>query len=760
MPRISQGNELKSQARAQHQTLAAATKHGLVVLFLFSLAVIILLSFSGRAGLVGQWISLGLRLALGWGGYVVPGLLLGVGYALLAPGRMFRAVQLSGLGIVSLGLAGLLHSVLPPAAWWQAVEAGRGGGYLGYISLFPLSQVFGFWGAIVLLCALTVAGILVMFQTSLDVLVGHLRRVWEFVLSLRVGRNASLQPATQATAALTPEPKMAVLTKVFKSRVVEPKVKPVQPPLLEIKSAPRAPRVQLPIDLLEERTGKPTSGDIEANQEKIQRTLENFGIQVEMGGVNVGPTVTQYTLKPAEGVKLASITALANDLALALAAHPIRIEAPIPGQSLVGIEVPNQAVAAVGLREVLQSEAFKKRSSNLAAGLGKDVAGKPWVADIERMPHLLIAGATGSGKSVCINCIIVSLLYSNSPDELKFIIIDPKRVELASYNGIPHLLTPVITEVNKTINALKWVVGEMDRRYHVLSGAAKRNLRSFNESVTEAERLPYLVVVVDELADLMAVAAAEVETAIIRLAQMARAVGIHLVVATQRPSVDVITGLIKANITSRIAFAVASGTDSRTILDMSGAEKLLGRGDCLFVSAELSKPKRLQGALITDAEIERVTAALKATAQPSYNPEVVVKTSASTNGMVGDENAQDDLLGEAKVVVVRAGKASASLLQRRLRVGYARAARLLDLLEEQGVIGPADGAKPRDVLVSGRDIENDLTNMPGALDSEGGNLGEDEVTDQSAEELDAETQAEAGEEMTDKSEDSEEERLT
>jgi S-DNA-T family DNA segregation ATPase FtsK/SpoIIIE len=510
--------------------------------------------------------------------------------------------------------------------------------------------------------------------------------------------------------------KPSVFTKVFQSRVVTMSdahtgSKPEQPPLLELKPQRRRMVQELSLDLLEDRVGKPTSGDIQANQEKIQKTLQNFGIDVEMGTVNVGPTVTQYTLAPAEGVKLASITALSNDLALALAAHPIRIEAPIPGKSLVGIEVPNQAVATVGLKEILSSEAFKKRASNLTISVGKDVAGGAFVADIDRMPHLLIAGSTGSGKSVCINTIIVSLLYTNSPDDLKLILVDPKRVELTPYNDIPHLLTPVITDTTNTINALKWVVAEMDRRYLVLNQAAKRNLASYNQSAED--KLPYLLVVIDELADLMAVAAADVETAIIRLAQMARAVGIHLVVATQRPSVDVITGLIKANITSRIAFAVASGTDSRTILDTSGAEKLLGRGDCLFVSAELSKPKRLQGAFISDAEIERVTAALKQEAQPDYNPEVVVKRGGSS--VVGGSSADDsddELLGEAKAEVVRAGKASASLLQRRLRVGYARAARLLDLLEERGIIGPGDGAKPRDVLVSRRDIEQDFASMP------------------------------------------------
>ncbi len=689
--------------------LSSATKHGLVVVFLFAITIIITLSFFNLAGVVGESIKYSLKILLGWGAYGVPLLLLGVAYSLLPGERTWHWLHGLGLLLMVIGITGLFHSTLPVADRLIAAHKGSGGGYLGWASLTPLARFLGFWGAIVFLLALVLAGILLLFETSLQSLYERLRKIAQgFRGRAKLPQvNFPEIPKSQSSSVVE-ETSLSSFKKVFQSRSLAEKG-PVQPPLLEIRSTKsRAPKLSL--DLLEDRVGKPTSGDIEANMEKIRKTLQNFGIEVEMGTVNVGPTVTQYTLAPAEGVKLSQITALANDLALALAAHPIRIEAPIPGKSLVGIEVPNQVVATVGLKEILQSEVFKKRASNLTVAIGKDVAGSAFVADIDRMPHLLIAGATGSGKSVCINSIIVSLLYTNSPDDLKFIIIDPKRVELASYNDIPHLLTPVVTDVNKTINALKWVVAEMDRRYQILSVSGKRNLYSHNQEAEE--RIPYLLVVIDELADLMAVAAADVETAIIRLAQMARAVGIHLIVATQRPSVDVITGLIKANITSRIAFAVASGTDSRTILDTSGAEKLLGRGDCLFVSAELSKPKRLQAAFIGDAEIERVTATLKETDQPDYNPEVVSKTQFSNGVASAGSSGDDELLSEAKLVVVRAGKASASLLQRRLRVGYARAARLLDLLEEQGIIGPGDGAKPRNVLVNRNDIEQDFTTMP------------------------------------------------
>lgn len=455
-----------------------------------------------------------------------------------------------------------------------------------------------------------------------------------------------------------------------------------------------AQRIDLPLDLLAANHSKPNSGDIKANKLTIQKTLENFAIPVEMGEVKVGPTVTQYTLKPADGVKLAQITGLHNDLALALAAHPIRIEAPIPGQSLVGIEIPNQQVAVVRQREILESEEFKRRKTNLTIALGKDVAGNIWLADLGKMPHLLVAGATGSGKTVMLNSIIVNLLYQNSPDDLKFILIDPKRVELHLYNDLPHLLTPVITEVSKTINALKWALSEMERRFDVLAENRKRDIESYNREM--GEKMPYIIVIIDELADLMVTAPQEIETCIIRLAQMARATGIHLVLATQRPSVDIITGLIKANITARIAFSVASMTDSRTILDFSGAEKLLGRGDMLFISSELSKPKRLQGAYVSDQEIKKIVEYLRNIREPSYQEEILTKQYESED--MGDL-ARDELLPQAKEVVLQANRASASLLQRRLRVGYARAARLLDLLEQQGMIGPADGAKPREVLI-------------------------------------------------------------
>ena len=463
------------------------------------------------------------------------------------------------------------------------------------------------------------------------------------------------------------------------------------------------------MDLLDGASSEPTSGDIKANSNIIKRTLQNFGIEVEMGEVNVGPTVTQYTIKPSVGIKLSRIVALQNDLALALAARSLRIEAPIPGRSWAGIEIPNQTAAMVGLKSILNTDTFRQRKSNMNIILGRNVAGNPILADITKMPHLLIAGSTGSGKTVCVNALITSLLYQNSPSELKFIMVDPKRVELTSYNNIPHLLTPVITDPDKAINSLKWSITEMEDRYELLSQLGARNIESYNKSVRtkykNREPLPYIIIIIDELADLMATHGREMEAVVVRLAQMARAVGIHLALSTQRPSVEVITGLIKANITTRIAFQVASQIDSRTIIDMGGAEKLLGNGDMLYLSGDSNRPVRIQGVFVSEKEVKKVTTFIKSQkVEESENDQEIAdknKTGEITDFSKKEENViDDDLYEDAVEVVENAGKASASLLQRRLRIGYARAARLLDIMEEQGVVGPADGAKPRKVLSS------------------------------------------------------------
>lgn len=490
-----------------------------------------------------------------------------------------------------------------------------------------------------------------------------------------------------------------------------------------------------PLNLLEGDKGKPGVGDIKANANIIKRTLQNFGIDVEMDEVSIGPSVTRYALKPAEGVKLSKILGLQNNLSLALAAHPIRIEAPIPGKSLVGIEIPNSVKTTVGLGSLLSQEEYQKSDKPLLVALGKGISGKSYFDNLAKMPHLLVAGATGSGKSVTIHAIITSLLFRNSSENLRFIMIDPKRVELTQYNKIPHLLTPVITDAKKAILSLKWAAKEMDRRYNILEKNSVRDISSYHKNILgpEIEKrkkamaeslrksdieesgkednidpMPYIVIIIDELADIMQTYPRELEAGIVRLAQMSRAVGIHLIISTQRPSVNVITGLIKANIPSRVALQVASQIDSRTILDMRGAEELLGAGDMLYLSGEMSTPRRIQSAFITENETKKVVQyivdnmdalpqeiTLTGEAVTSGAPDPVFSSSFSDSS---DGEDDDDLYEEAKQTVIEAGKASTSYIQRKLRVGYARAARLMDILEDRGVIGPSDGAKPREVL--------------------------------------------------------------
>jgi len=462
-----------------------------------------------------------------------------------------------------------------------------------------------------------------------------------------------------------------------------------------------------PFNILEQKQDKADAGNVNANAQAIKDTFANFSIDVEMEGANVGPRVTQYTMKPPVGVKLTKITALENNLALDLAAHSIRMEAPIPGKRAVGIEVPNIKPAIVRLSSLLQSSQWRDLKSPLGFAIGRDIAGTPVVGNLAKMPHLLVAGQTGSGKSVMINDIITSLLYRNSPADLKLILVDPKQVEMAPYQDIPHLLTPVINEPEKCISALKWAVAEMERRLKTMAEVGKRNIEEYNNFKKE-EGMPYIVIVIDELADLMMMAARDVEALVVRIAQKARAAGIHLILATQRPSVDVITGLIKANVPARIAFTTASGVDSKTIIDGVGAEKLLGQGDMLFLTSDMPKPKRVQAAFISDDETQKVTDFIRAQQEPNYNDEVVSQPVqlGGKGGVVADfgsADADEDMLRDAVRVVIEGRKASTSLLQRRLRIGYGRAARLIETMEEQGIIAAADGNRPREVLVSSLD---------------------------------------------------------
>ena len=713
MSRSPKSRNSTQSKRAPSPELDPETKRGITAVVLFALAALLFLSFFQVAGTLGSIIDRSLAVVFGLDRPLLAVILMLVGATTMYPERGRLSVwNHLGIFFFFLSFNGLLNLSLVNRVTPVVTDTALAGGLIGQILSLFAPHFIGYWGAAVTSSALLVVSVMLAFNTSLRALFGvHEHMTGWLGERLHLGRReVHVIPDTEETD----EDEWTDDSSEENVDIEIPEPEPTKPaakspftakPLIEAERAQperaltskKIRKVAIPIDLLDYRPNNANSGDVPRNIEIIYRTFEQFGIPVEMGDTATGPTVTQYTLRPAQGVKLARIVALQNDLALALAAHPLRIEAPIPGKSLVGIEVPNQSIATVSLRELVESKPFLKRTSNLTIPLGKDVSGATWVAPLDKMPHMLVAGATGSGKSVCLNTIIVSLLYENGPDELKFIMVDPKRVELNIYEGIPHLLIPPIIKADDTVNALKWTVREMERRLDVLSKFGARDIGSYNERAEE--KMPRIVVIIDELADLMTVSGREVEGAIVRIAQMARAVGIHLVVATQRPSVDVITGLIKANIPTRIAFAVASQMDSRTILDCAGADKLLGRGDMLYSSAELSKPKRLQGAYLSETEIGRVVDFLKKLGAPDYNYAI---TESARSGTILDQQGDDDepLLEEAIEAMIQAGRASTSLLQRRLKIGYGRAARIMDLLEEKGIIGPGEGAKPREVLIT------------------------------------------------------------
>ncbi len=696
--------------------LSRETKRGIAVVIFAVLTGVTILALVGIAGSFGDFLQSILARLFGVLSYLTPILFLLIAVLLFKQnlkqeGEHFYFRTYLGSFLLTGSIGGLIHifAVGDGGTAFELASQGRAGGFLGALFAGPANSLLGFWAGSLVLVALAVIGVLVTFNVPLGSFLPKKEEGNEPDPSKKPTASSEVKINAMSSEGFVQE-KMVEKNKKLPEQLPEEQKQDTTPIKVAQQDVEKSMMESIvledrkdwklpPFDLLDDNKTEVDSGDIESNVSIIQKTLADFGIDVEMGEVNVGPTVTQYTLRPNTGVKLSQIAGLQNDLALSLAAHSLRMELPIPGKALVGIEVPNKTSQIVRLREVMQTTDFINHKSKLALALGRDVAGKPMITDLAKMPHMLIAGATGTGKSVAINSLFISLLYRNTPQDVKFIVIDPKRVELSMYNGIPHLLTPAITDHDKAVNALKWAVAEMDRRYRLLSEVHKRNIAEYNES-TEL-KLPYIVILIDELADLMSVAQADVEAAIVRLAQMARAVGIHLVLATQRPSVEIITGLIKANITSRIAFAVASQIDSRTILDSSGAEKLLGNGDMLFVSAEFTKPRRIQGAFIGEKEVKRVVDFFKQqTGAVIYNEEIIEKPKRS-GGVPGMPDSggsdEDDLFEEAKDEVMRAGKASASLLQRRLRVGYARAARLLDILEDRGIIGPGDGAKPREV---------------------------------------------------------------
>ncbi len=736
MPKKSREKDTEAPVRKRLKEETLRTVWGVIF---FVLAIFLLLASIGypehdKAGLVGFYAYQGLTWLFGIGYFLLPLLLVILGVTSLNILRRGFAVSkaIGSFLFFTSGLA-LIH-----------MFAQSRGGIVGSLISNPLIKLFDRTASGIILSALVLISLLIIFDTHITLerikaLFGKREQDGEEEseedkISRRRRLAADMDDDEVEEKILPSEESPALAAEAKK---MEEKPLKIRKPDdnketdgMAIQLSPYSGKeyVPPPMSLLERDKGKPGVGDIKANANIIKRTLMNFGIDVEMDEISIGPSVTRYALKPAEGVKLSRIVGLQNDLALALAAHPLRIEAPIPGKSLVGIEIPNMVKTTVGLGSLLSSEEYQSSEKPLLAALGRGISGKSHFSNVAKMPHLLIAGTTGSGKSVTIHALIVSLLYRNSPENMKFIMIDPKRVELTLYNKIPHLLTPVITEAKKAILALKWAAKEMDRRYDILEGESVRDIESYHKTVLAPavkkvqdnggkieegaklpETMPYIVVIIDELADIMSTYPRELEAAIVRLAQMSRAVGIHLILSTQRPSVNVITGLIKANIPSRLALQVSSQIDSRTILDMGGAEKLLGAGDMLFLSGDMAQPQRIQSAYITETETKNVVKYLfeqykdevpgevnMASAEHERNP--IFEGSISSSA---DDAEEDDMYEDARAAVLEAGKASTSYLQRKLRIGYGRAARLIDILEERGVVGPGDGAKPREVIGGG-----------------------------------------------------------
>ncbi|MFH1442111.1 MAG: DNA translocase FtsK [Candidatus Omnitrophota bacterium] len=645
--------------------------------------------------------------------FVIPFLVLFLG------GRLFkqdkpdlRFPKILGFLILILSISSLIGTFTLKNAAIKFSHAG----FLGFIISSFTTAYFGKLGSSILFLTL----IILSFVLVTDILISTffvniLGRIESFLAPLAIFKKTKPRAKERREFSNLREEKVnkkRSFVAELKSKISAsiPKINPEIKPKIQIKSKieteseikPRPQQVKagdyiLPsLDLLDSPPNveaRQIKDDLKANAQILEETLEDFGISAKVTDIERGPVITRYELEPAPGVKLNRIVALGDDIALVMKAPSIRIVAPIPGKARVGIEVPNPQSSLVYLKELLASEDFQKSSSKLSLTLGKDIAGHPVITDLADMPHLLIAGTTGAGKTVCVNSLILSMLYKASPNDLKLLMVDPKMVELAPFNGMPHLLCPVVTDAKKAAIALGWVVNEMEERYKLLAKAAARNIASYNQK--EENKLPYIVVIIDEMADLMMIARDQIESAITRIAQLSRAVGIHLIMATQRPSVDVITGVIKANFPARISFKVASKVDSRTVLDMNGADKLLGKGDMLFLRPGEAKLIRAQGCLVKDKEIERVVDFIKAQAQPVYNEEIVKdqQKSGLTNG------EKDDIYDEAVRIIMETNQASVSILQRRLRLGYTRAARIIDVMEQEGLVGPFEGSKPRRILV-------------------------------------------------------------
>ncbi len=663
----------------------------------------------------GAWMSFGLFFTFGWISFILPAILFSWGSAKFKGKAFFDPFRAPGL----LLLAFSLSSAIALSSRITETSFDRGG-ISGFIFSQFLTTYFGTGSWVIVISLFLLSCVLVMeflvshfivkvaegFKEKVKlpaIVLGPRKKKENLVISdsSRIQRKPSLIQKVRAEGKKTFEeapPNGFSGAPKIELKIKEPqeKLKAIKPKSVQMKTG----TYQLPpLDLLEGpvegSSRKALQEDLTGNAHILEDTLLDFGVAVKVTNIERGPVLTRYELEPAPGVKVQKIVSLGDDIALAMKAQSVRIVAPIPGKSRVGIEVPNTSIGAVYLKEILSSKEFQDASRKLTLALGKDITGRAVVSDLGEMPHLLIAGTTGSGKTVCVNSLILSILFRATPEEVKFLMVDPKMVELSVYNGLPHLICPVVTDAKKVSNALGWVVSEMEDRYKLLAKAAVRNIESYNQKQLE-EKLSYIVVVIDELADLMAVAANHIENAITRLAQLSRAVGIHLILATQRPSVDVITGVIKANFPSRISFKVASKVDSRTVLDANGADKLLGKGDMLFMRPGESKLIRAQGSLLKDSEIERVVNFIKEQAEPVFE-EAILKEQVKT--MNFPEREKDELFEEATRLILESNQASVSILQRRLMLGYARAARLIDSMEQEGIVGPYQGSKPRKILV-------------------------------------------------------------
>ncbi len=730
----------KKSSRSRKKQHTEAPQHNLPSGFWAQVGAVLLIAFAallvvtwfGAGGPILDWVGDVVFKAVGYAGYILPLLFLYIGIEIFrAENNKVPFLFKVAMVLFVTWLAGLAGLAIDAASKSSGGFVGRG---LNNMMAEFVSDGVGVFIYILLLLITS----LFMFRVSPGVVIA---KIWELFTPGTAEDEANvgvMRKAAKADKDMAPvaelklnagvpmvdvsEEKKSSRLSSFKGATPQDKAAEEQAALVTVND----PNWQAPsLELLEKKQSPANAGDIQQNAQTIRDTLSEFNIEVEMEGANIGPKVTQYTLKPPSGVKLSRISALETNLALNLAASALRIEAPIPGQRAVGIEVPNQKAADVRLYGILTSKQWKNSHQPLAFAIGKDISGEAVVGELNKMPHLLIAGQTGSGKSVMINTLLTSLLYRNSPSEMRLILVDPKQVEMAPYEDIPHLLTPVITEPEKTISALKWAVNEMERRYRLLADQKLRDIQTYNQKIKKSGKkiavadeegneqqvedgaMPYIVIVIDELADLMMVASRDVEALIVRLAQKARAVGIHLVLATQRPSVNVITGLIKANVPARIAFTVSQQVDSRTILDQVGAEKLLGQGDMLMKTADMGKPKRIQGAWVMDEEVLKITDHLRMQSAPQYNEEIISQPVQINNkgGMVMDMDggSGDSEFQDAVRVVIESRKASTSLLQRKLRIGYAKAARIIEEMEEQGIIGAADGSRPRDVLISSMD---------------------------------------------------------